>query len=289
MNGFTWSTPKIVGMSPEGRFSHMSRRHVATKKTDGVVSERILIYGGSQLGGKPSLYDAHELCVKQYSDTKYECEWTAPQIRGAIPDANRTGPATYFIGDKMLLIGGHIRSSNTGAAEAVATASANLESSGHNEEKTGVIQEAGAAAPRKSTREQLRVLAFDCSSQDLPPKWYEVQVLDGVFPTNRMSVGLTLKGTALLVSGGYETDGETARGKLLDKTDSWRLTMVPVQLKKYRMPYCTRHGTRHGSGYFCVPHRVYPVPVFYFCVPGSLEYRIYRTQKYLKILRNRTS
>ena len=38
-----------------------------------------------------------------------------------------------------------------------------------------------------------------------------------VFPTNRMSVGLTLKGTALLVSGGYETDGETARGKLLDK------------------------------------------------------------------------
>jgi hypothetical protein len=212
LDGFTWSVVRLANdtIIPPPRFSHMAslRKHEATEKGGDVACERVIVYGGSQLGGKTALFDAYELCVTRCGDAEYECEWRQPLIRGEIPHMNRTGPATFFVGRKMLLIGGHTRRPGGGGDAAAKT------------EEHDVDQQQASAL------ERIRVLAFDCGSRKAAPRWYEVQADGETAPAERMGVGLTLKGDVLLMSGGYERDGLEARGKLLNKTDSWRLRFV---------------------------------------------------------------
>ena len=117
----------------------------------------------------------------------------------------------------MLLIGGHV---STRKDKTVSCAESKAADTG-KEQKDSTEQGSGPVA------DHIRVLAFDCGGTTTRPRWYEVQVVGGAnLPANRMAIGLTLKGTVLVVSGGYETDGTTARGKLLSKTDSWRLRFI---------------------------------------------------------------
>lgn len=233
LSGFSWS--KVLYPSdtiPPPRFAHMTLQYENRHSEN---TDHILIYGGSQLGGKTSLIDVYKLSVRKVEpsedtpDSKltFECTWTIPHVTGDKPDPSITGPATVVIGRKMLLIGGHAKSGKSGSVVTTSTSGDAEQQVARNE---GAAEEKTSEVERKPKHEdRLRVLAFDpgpaFAEVPTPPQWHEVYA-EGDSPAARIGVGLTVKGAALLMSGGYEKDGAQLRARLLNKSDSWRLQFI---------------------------------------------------------------
>jgi hypothetical protein len=205
-----------------GRSSHSALRLPDTSEKN-PDKEEILVYGGFQLGGQTTLWDTHSLEIdlsfnrnnggskceteekkeqktssskaddNEYKETECEvsCSWSSINTTSSstkVP-GKRIGPGTFFCGRKMILIGGY------------------------------------DPTRWKDDDEEDSTVPVDISIFDpLPkPRWYSPISHGSTIPPSRCGAGLSLVGSILLMSGGYESTKKDVRAKLLNKVDSWRI------------------------------------------------------------------
>ena len=220
LSGMTWSKIEISNRSGfTARSAHVAMRMMNYRDDGNVLlhtegseetkfesktvddkhpqPERILIYGGFQLGGKTSMWDCHSLVLDTDNVQQVkgrEGVWNSVTFQqGSLKEPeDRTSPATFLCGRKMLLMGGHL--------------------------KTRWKKE-----DADDSTIPVDVLVFD----PLPvPHWYTPRMLGNV-PPSRCGAGLSMIGPVLLMSGGYESSKKDARAKLLKKEDSMRMKFGP--------------------------------------------------------------
>ncbi len=230
----------VHGTPPRRRFSHTVSVVESGGEHAGGGVVRILVYGGCQLGGQTALYDVREMRVElggagedgagqeEMEATAAEEEeeaaggevavhWSSPAVEGNAP-GDREGPATYIIGRRMVLVGGHVPPPASPSAPEASEAS-ETESSAQAA-SSAQAESVASGDDDKPTPLPMGLLVFDPKPT---PRWFRPALLGHAAPARRCGLGLSLVGCALLMSGGYETDATEARARLLQKTDAWRL------------------------------------------------------------------
>ena len=222
LSGMTWSKIEVSNRSGfTARSAHVAMRMMNYRDDGNVLlhsseetkfesktvddkqprPERILIYGGFQLGGKTSMWDCHSLVLDTDNVQQVkgrEGVWNSVTFQQGLlkEPEDRISPATFLCGRKMILMGGHL--------------------------KTRWKKE-----DADDSTIPVDVLVFD----PLPvPHWYTPRMLGNV-PPSRCGAGLSMIGPVLLMSGGYESSKKdatrTRTAKLLKKEDSMRMKFRP--------------------------------------------------------------